>query len=139
MGEVAVLNPDQIRFTQREVEVEVDQAVQRRGGVSLAGSDLSRTGEQAGADANQQLDQQRLLVGEMPIDRRAADTRWGPDVFQPPRPRSLPAPPPETRVRQTAAPLMTAVASAGPTCVDCDDSAPRCDRCGHCGRPETLP
>ena len=33
MGEVAVLNPDEIRFTQREVEVEVDQAVERRSGV----------------------------------------------------------------------------------------------------------
>ena len=31
ISEVAVLNPDEIRFTQREVKVEVDQTVQRRG------------------------------------------------------------------------------------------------------------
>jgi len=39
IGEVAILNPDEVGLTQREVEVKVDQAVQRRGRIGLTGSD----------------------------------------------------------------------------------------------------
>ena len=42
-------------------------------------------GQQPGADPDQQLDQQRLLVGEVPVDRGPADTRGGADVLQPHR------------------------------------------------------
>ena len=83
--EVAVLDADQVWFAQREVEVKIDEAVQRRGRVGVAGRHVAGTGEQSGADPDQQLDQQRLLVGEVPVDGRTADTGGGADVFQPHR------------------------------------------------------
>ena len=42
----------------------------------------SRAGEQSGADTDQQLDQQRFLVGEVPVDRGPADACGGADVLQ---------------------------------------------------------
>ncbi len=42
-------------------------------------------GQQPGADPHQQLDQQRLLVGEVPVDRGTADAGRGADVLQPHR------------------------------------------------------
>ena len=47
--------------------------------------DGSGAGQQPGADPDQQLDQQRLLVGEVPVDRGPADARRGADVLQPHR------------------------------------------------------
>ena len=53
---------------------------------SLARFDDGRgAGQQPGTDPHQQLDQQRLLVGEVPVDRRTADARGGADVLQPHR------------------------------------------------------
>ena len=45
IGEVAVLDPDEVRFAQSEVEMKVDQAVQCRGRVGLPRPDLSCAGE----------------------------------------------------------------------------------------------
>ena len=42
---VAVLDTDQVGFAQGEVEMEIDEAIQRRGRVSLAGGHISGTGE----------------------------------------------------------------------------------------------
>ena len=41
--------------------------------------------QQPRTDSDQQLDQQRLLVGEVPVDRGTADTGGGTDVLQPHR------------------------------------------------------
>ena len=81
--QVAVLDADQVGLAEREVEVEVDQPVQRGRGVGRVGDDGGRSGEQSGADPHQQLDQQRFLVGEVPVDRGPADPRGGADVLQP--------------------------------------------------------
>src|SRR6516162_3159163 len=70
---VAVLDTYQVRFAQCKVEVKVDEAVQRGGRVGAAGPHITRTGEEPGADPDQQLDQQRLLVGEVAVDGRTAD------------------------------------------------------------------
>ena len=82
---VAVLDPDQVGLAQGEVEMEIDEAVQRRRRVSVVGGHIAGTGEQPGADPDQQLDQQRLLVREVPVDGRTADPGGGADVFQPDR------------------------------------------------------
>ena len=44
--------------------------------------DGGRPGQQPGADADQQLDQQRLLVREVPVDRGPADPGGGADILQ---------------------------------------------------------
>jgi hypothetical protein len=68
--QVAVLDADEVRLAQGEVEVEFDQAGQRRSGLIGFGDDRARAGQQSGADADQKLDQQCFLVGEVPVDRR---------------------------------------------------------------------
>ena len=62
--------------------MEIDQPVQCGIDVARLGHHSLGSRQQPGADADQQLDQQRFLVWEMPVDRRAADTRGGPDVLQ---------------------------------------------------------
>ena len=81
--QIAVLDADQIGLAEREIEVEVDQPVQRGRGVGRFGDDGGRSGEQSSADAHQQLDQQRFLVGEVPVDRGPADPGGRTDVLQP--------------------------------------------------------
>ena len=48
----------------------------------LGSATTSRRRPQPGADADQQLDQQRLLVREMPVDRGPADADRGADVLE---------------------------------------------------------
>ena len=55
--EVAVLDADQIRFAQCEVEVELDEAVQCGSRIRVVRQHALRTGQQPGADADQQFDQ----------------------------------------------------------------------------------
>ena len=62
--------------------MEVDQAVEGGGGVVGAGDHRLPAGQQSGADPDEQLDQQRLLVGEVPVDRRAADAGGRTDVLE---------------------------------------------------------
>ena len=62
--------------------MEVDQPVERGRGVGRVGDDVGRAGQQSGADPDQQFDQQRFLVGEVPVDRGPADPRGGTDVLQ---------------------------------------------------------
>ena len=54
-------------------------------GSSARCDDGGSAGQQPGADADQQLDQQRLLVREVPVDRGPADAGGGADVLQPHR------------------------------------------------------
>ncbi len=82
MAEVAVLDADQVRFSEREIEVEIDEPVQRGRRIGGPRDDVGRPGQQPGADADQQLDQQGLFVREMPIDRRPTDSRGCPDILQ---------------------------------------------------------
>ena len=57
-------------------------------GSALRARHVAGTREQPGADPDQQLDQQRLLVGEVPVDGRTADSGGGADVLQPHREES---------------------------------------------------
>ena len=81
--QVAVLNPDQVGFAQREVEVEVDQPVERVGRRCRSLQHAPGAREQPRADADEQFDQKRFLVGEVAVDRGAADSGRGPDVLEP--------------------------------------------------------
>jgi hypothetical protein len=63
--------------------VEVDEPVQRIRWVGGLFDNSRGACQQPGADPDQQLDQQRLLVREVPVDRWSADTRSGTDVLQP--------------------------------------------------------
>ena len=81
MRKVAVLNADQVRLAEREVQMEVDQSVQCRPGIVGAGDDVCGAGQQAGAYPHEQLDEKRFLIGEVAIDRRSADTGGGTDVL----------------------------------------------------------
>ena len=83
MAQVAILDADQIGLAEREVEVEVDEPVQRGLGVGRLGDDGGRACEQPGADAHQQFDEQRFLVREVPVDRGPADSGGGTDVLEP--------------------------------------------------------
>lgn len=81
--EIAVLNPDQVRFVEGEVQVEVDQAGQGRSGVGCRRDDGLSAGEQAGAHTDQQFDQKGFFVREVAVDRGTADSCGGADVLEP--------------------------------------------------------
>ncbi|EUA18115.1 hypothetical protein I552_9338 [Mycobacterium xenopi 3993] len=70
MCQIAVLDPDEIGFAQGKVEVKVDEAIQRLSRIGVPRGHVAGTGEQAGADSDQQLDEQRLFVGEVAVNRR---------------------------------------------------------------------
>lgn len=82
VGQVPVLNSDQVRFVEREVEVELDQPHQRGGRVRCGVDDALPPGHEPGADPDQQFDQQGLFVGEVAVDGRSADAGRGTDVFE---------------------------------------------------------
>ena len=111
--EVAVLDTDQVGFAQGKVEMEIDEAIQRRGRFSAAGGHVAGAGEQSGADPDQQLDQQRLLIGEVPVDGRTADSGDCADVLQPDGE--------ETALGEQPFGGRQAAASAGRISTDCDD------------------
>ena len=83
-------------------------------GRRCAVDDLRGAGEQPGADADQQLDEQRLLVGEVAVDRRAAHPGRRADVLEPHRE--------DIRVRRSIARRRRSVASGGPTWPCCAGS-----------------
>ena len=62
--EVTVLNPDEVRFSEREIEVEIDQAVQGRSGAGAAVLHGARTGEQPGADLTSNSTSSDSLLGK---------------------------------------------------------------------------
>ncbi|CDZ89144.1 hypothetical protein RHRU231_450311 [Rhodococcus ruber] len=80
--QLPVLHPDQVRFPEREVEVEVHQAVERAPGIVGVVDHVGAAGQQATADVDQQLDEQRVLVGEVPVDGGAADAHRCPEVLE---------------------------------------------------------
>ncbi len=82
VGQVPVLDTDEVRLTQGEVKVEVDQTVECGPGVGCARDDLLATREQSGADPHQEFDQQSLFAGEVPVDGRPADACRGADVLE---------------------------------------------------------
>ena len=61
------------------------EAIQCRRRVIGSRDDVLGAGQQPGTDPDQQFDQQRFLVGEVPVDRGTADARGCPDVLQPHR------------------------------------------------------
>lgn len=82
VGQIPVLDPDQGRLAEGEVQVEFDQARQSGCGVVDTGDHRLCALQQTGADSHQKFDQQRLLAREVPIDGRTADARRGTDVLQ---------------------------------------------------------
>ena len=82
IGQIPVLDPDQARLAEGEVQVELNQA--RQGGCRIVGVGDHRlcAFQQTGADSHQKFDQQRLLAREVPIDCRTADARRSTDVLQ---------------------------------------------------------
>lgn len=82
VGQVAILDRDEVGLAEREVQMELDETGQRVGGTAGALHHGLATVEQSGADPDQQLDEQCLLVGEVPVDGRAADARRGADVLE---------------------------------------------------------
>lgn len=55
--QIAILNPDEIRLVEGEVEVELDEAVQCCDGVTGAGHHSLAPGQQAGAHLDEQFDE----------------------------------------------------------------------------------
>lgn len=82
VGEVSVLNPDQIRLVKGEVEMEFDQPGECGRGVPGSVHNGVPAGHQPGAHPDQQFDQQRLFVGEVPVDGGPADAGRRADVLQ---------------------------------------------------------
>ncbi len=82
VGEISILNPDQVRFVEGEVQVELDQPGECRGRVRCGVDDGVATGHESGADSHQQFDQQCLFVGEVPVDGRSAHPGSCTDVLQ---------------------------------------------------------
>lgn len=82
VGQVPVVDTDQVRLTQGEVKVEVDQTVECSPGVGGAGDDVLAALEQPRADTHQEFDQQSLFAGEVPVDGRPADACRGADVLE---------------------------------------------------------
>jgi hypothetical protein len=83
--QVPVLDTDEIWLAKRKFEVKIDEPIEGHVDVGRLRDDRLRAGQQPGADADQQFDEQRLLVREVPVDGRAADARGGSDVLQPHR------------------------------------------------------
>lgn len=81
-GEVPILDPNQVGFAQREVQVEVDQTVQCGGWIGGFLNDSLRTGQQSRAYAHEQLDEQCFLVREVAVDGGTADSGGGTDVLK---------------------------------------------------------
>ena len=85
MRQITILDTDEIRLAEREIEMEIHEPVERVADVGRPRHDRPRTGQQPGADADQQFDEQRLFVREVPVDGWAADASGGSDVLQPHR------------------------------------------------------
>jgi hypothetical protein len=83
--QVPILDTDEIWLAERKVEVKIDEPIEGHVDVGRLRDDRLRAAQQAGADADQQFDEQRLLVREVPVDGRPADARGRPDVLQPHR------------------------------------------------------
>src|SRR5581483_12422176 len=82
MRQIAVLDANEIRLAQGKVEMKLDEAIQRFSRIGVPRGHLAGTVEQPGADSNQQLDQQRLLVGEVAVNGWPADARGGADILE---------------------------------------------------------
>lgn len=82
VGQIAVLNPDEVRLVEGEVEMEFDQPSQRCGRVRRGIDDGLAACHEPGAHLDQQFDQQRLFVGKVPVDGGPADPGRGPNVLQ---------------------------------------------------------
>ena len=113
VSQVAVLNADQVRLGQREVQMEVDQGLQ--GGFGIIGSlgHLVRPGEQSGADSDEQLHQQCFLVGKVSVDRRPAYPGCRADVLQPHSEIAVPSHQPFRGSDQLVASIGLGAAAAG--------------------------
>ena len=82
VGQIAILDPDQVRFVEGEVQMEFDEPRQCRGGIGCGRHHCLCAGEQFGAHPDQQFDQKRLFVGKVTVERRPADTCGGADVLE---------------------------------------------------------
>src|SRR5690606_24233007 len=85
--QVAVLDADEFGFAEGEVQMEVHQGGQRGGRVVAPAQirlvDGPAAREQPAAHADQQLDQQRFLAGEVPVDGGPADPDGRAQIVEP--------------------------------------------------------
>lgn len=80
--EVAILDADQVRFAEGEVEMELDEGVERGcRGVGRLGCGRTALVEPS-ADPDEQFDQDGILVGEVSVDGRSADSGGGAEIFE---------------------------------------------------------
>ena len=80
--EIAVLDPDDVRIAQGEVDMELDQPGQGCSGIACIRHHPATAVEQFLAHAQQQRPQHRLLAREMPVNRGSADPCGGAEVLQ---------------------------------------------------------
>ena len=80
--EVAILDPDDIGVVQREVDVERHEGGEPDARVALARQDVAAAAEELLAHLDEDRAEQRLLVGEVPVHRRAADADRSAEVFE---------------------------------------------------------
>src|SRR5690606_25193203 len=66
-----------------EVEVEVDEALESLARIGHRLGDFGAAGEKAAADVDEDLDEQGVLVREVPVDSGSADSDGCPEVFEP--------------------------------------------------------
>jgi hypothetical protein len=82
IAHIAVLDPDQIRFSQCEVQMKFDQRGKRLRGIGRVSDDGLGARQQSRADADEQFDQESFLIGKVAVDRGPADAGRRTDIFQ---------------------------------------------------------